>query len=307
MISSTSNRHIAELHALHAAKGRSEAGAFLIEGPHLLEVALAARVVPLLIVYDPDALQRTAAGRQTLGLIEDAQARGAEVYPATAAAIERASDTRTPQGVVAMVASEDVAADRVRARRRGRFRPLLLVLDAISDPGNMGTVLRSALAADVDEVLLAPGSADPLSPKVVRAGAGAHFYLPIRTGLDWARIGERIYGAPPAQQVLLAEAGAERAYDDVDMTARTALIIGNEAHGPSKEASRLATERVMIPMWNKIESLNAAVAASVILFEAARQRRHKEAGQPKRQTTESDEATTERVGGEGTQGAEVSD
>src|SRR5690349_6131581 len=121
MISSTSNRHIAEMHSLHAAKGRAEAGAFLIEGPHLLEVTLAAHVTPLRIVYDPATLQRTAAGRQALGMIEDAQSRGAEVFPASAAAIERASDTRTPQGVVAMVASEDVAADRVRARRRGRF------------------------------------------------------------------------------------------------------------------------------------------------------------------------------------------
>jgi len=158
----------------------------------------------------------------------------------------------------------------------------------VSDPGNMGTILRSALAADVDEVLLAPGSADPLSPKVVRAGAGAHFYLPIRAELDWAQISERLYGAPAAQQTLLAEADAQRAYDDVDMTVRTALIVGNEAHGPSTEATRLATERVMIPMWNKIESLNAAVAASVILFEAARQRRAKEAGQPKQNTTESE-------------------
>jgi TrmH family RNA methyltransferase len=288
MISSPSNRHIAQLHALHTSKGRTEAEAVLIEGPHLLEVALTAHVVPRLIVYDEDALQRTAAGRQTLGLVEDAQARGAEVYPASAAAIERASDTRTPQGVVAMVASQDVAADRVRARRRGRFRPLLLVLDAISDPGNMGTVLRSALAADVDEVLLAPGCVDPLAPKVMRAGAGAHFYLPIRADLTWQEIADRLYGAPPAQQVLLAEAGAHVAYDDVDMTARTALIVGNEAHGTSTEAGRLATERVMIPMWNKVESLNAAVAASVVLFEAARQRRAKEAEQSQKNTTESD-------------------
>src|SRR5215468_3163045 len=119
MISSTSNRHIAELHALHAAKGRAEAGAFIIEGPHLLEMVLAAHLVPLRVVYDPVALQRSATGRQALGLIEDVRARGAEVYAASAAAVERASDTRTPQGVVAMVASTDVAADRVRARRRG--------------------------------------------------------------------------------------------------------------------------------------------------------------------------------------------
>jgi TrmH family RNA methyltransferase len=151
-----------------------------------------------------------------------------------------------------------------------------VVLDAISDPGNMGTILRSALAADADEVLIAPGCSDPLAPKVVRAGAGAHFFLPVRTGLDWEAIGKWVHGAPSVRQILLAEAEGTRAYDSFDLTVRTALVICNEAHGASPEATRLSKLHVSIPMWNKVESLNAAVAASVILFEAARQRRVRE-------------------------------
>ncbi len=276
MITSPSNQHIAQLHSLHTPKGRAQEDAFLIEGPHLLDAALDAHLVPRLIVYDPEQLGRGARGRQLLGRIEAARAAGATALEAAPAALERASEARTPQGVVAAVATADVAPEKVRARRRGRFRPLLFVVDGVSDPGNLGTILRSALAADVDEMLLAPGSADPLGPKVVRAASGAHFHLPIRAGVSWEQITAAVYGTPPATQVLLADAEARRAYDAFDLTQRTALVVGNEAHGPSREARRLATEGVSIPMWNRVESLNAAIAASVILFEGARQRRAKE-------------------------------
>lgn len=273
VITSPSNQHIAALRALHSAKGRDEQQAFLIEGPHLLAAAFEARVLPRLVVFDSEVLGRTADGRKLLGQIGEAIMQGVPCFEATPQALERAADTRTPQGVVASLALENVAAERVRARRRGRARPLVVVLDALSDPGNEGTILRAALAADVDEVLLSQGCADPFSPKVVRAGAGAHFHMPLRADLSWEQIGERLRGAPPVRQVLLAEADARTPYDAVDLTQRTAIIIGNEAHGPSPEAAQLATTPVRIPMWNKVESLNAAVAASVILFEAGRQRR----------------------------------
>lgn len=291
MITSPSNQHIARLRSLHTAKGREQEGAFLLEGPHLLDAALDARIVPQLIVYEPNLLGRGAAGRRLLGRIEEARAAGVQAFEAAPAAIERASDTRTPQGVVAAVATADVSPERVRARRRGRMRPVLLVLDAISDPGNLGTILRTALAADVDEVLLAPGCADPAAPKVVRAGSGAHFHLPVRASQSWHDIAAVLAGAPEVHQTLIAEAGAHRAYDTFDLTERTALIIGNEAHGPSPEARGLATTALSIPMWNRVESLNAAIATSVILFEAARQRRAHDAGRAAHAATEPD--TTE--------------
>ncbi|HET9109756.1 MAG TPA: RNA methyltransferase [Ktedonobacterales bacterium] len=276
MITSPSNQHIALLRSLQTAKGREAEGLFLIEGPHLLVAALDANVTPRLVVYDPATLERTVDGRRLLERVADARAAGADVYEATTSAIERASDTRTPQGIVAAIALEDVAPDRTRARRRGRARPVLLALDALADPGNMGTILRSALAADADEALLSVGCADPFAPKVVRAGAGAHFHLPIRVGLSWAEIAQRLAGAPAVNDVLVAEASGQIAYDEVDLARRVAIIIGNEAHGISHEAAKLATRRVSIPMWNKVESLNAGIAASVILFEAARQRRARE-------------------------------
>jgi len=273
MITSASNQHIAFLHSLHAAKGRTTEQAFLIEGPHLLTAALDAHVRPRLIVYDPEGLGRNADGRRLLARIAEAEASGVEAFEATPVALARACDTQSPQGVVAAVSLADVAPDTVRARRRGRSRTMLLALDALADPGNLGTILRSALAADVDEVLLGPNCADPYAPKVVRAAAGVHFHLPVRPQLSWDEIAERFAGAPSTRQILVAEAHARTPYDACDLTERTGLIIGAEAHGVSPRAAHLATERISIPMWNKVESLNAAIAASVILFEGARQRR----------------------------------
>lgn len=272
-ITSPSNPRVAALRALHTAKGRAEAGAFLLEGPHLLAAALDAGLRPSLVLYDPEALGRTPAGRDLVGRVAALGVEGVEALEAAPAAIARAADTQAPQGIVAALPAGEVDPDRVRGRRRGRPRPVVLLLDALADPGNMGTLLRSALAADVDEVWLSEGCADPLAPKVVRSASGADFHLPVRAGLSWDEIAARVAGAPRVRQVLLAEATSAQPYDHFDLTQRTVLIVGNEAHGPSRQARALATARVSIPMWNHVESLNAAVAASVILFEAGRQRR----------------------------------
>lgn len=272
-LTSPSNKRIQWLHSLHNAKGRQEASAFLIEGPHLLDAALDARLRPLIIVYDPDALSKSPEGAHLMGRIGQAAASGIDIFTAPPPVIERASEARTPQGVVAAIAMADVQPEKVRARRKDRPRPIVLVLDALADPGNVGTLLRTALAADVDEVYLAEGCADSLAPKVLRAGSGAHFSLPVRPTLTWKSIQSRLRGAAHTGQIVLADSAARQAYDELDLTKRTALIVCNEAHGASAEAGRLATQRVRIPMWNKVESLNAAIAGSVILFEAARQHR----------------------------------
>ena len=121
--------------------------------------------------------------------------------------------------------------------------------------------------------MLSPGCADLLGPKVIRAGSGAHFHLPVETASRWEDVTRLLDGHGALEQVLLMDAAGHVAYDAADFSRRTTLIIGNEAHGASPQAARLATEHISIPMWNLVESLNAAIAASVVLFEAARQRR----------------------------------
>jgi TrmH family RNA methyltransferase len=274
-ITSASNAKVALLRALHSPKGRAEARAFLVEGPHVIGAALDAGLSPFLLLYDPETLARTGEGRALLKRIaqapEDDPAQ--EALQASQRIIAHASDTQTPQGIVGALSLDDVAPEKLRSKRRGRFRPLVLVLDALADPGNLGTILRSALAADVDEVLLTRNCVDPYNPKVVRAASGAHVHLPLLAQQSWEQIAQRLAGAPKMAQILVAEAGAAQPYDALDLTQRSALIIGNEAHGPSTEARRLATVRVSIPLWNGVESLNAAIAASILLFEATRQQR----------------------------------
>jgi TrmH family RNA methyltransferase len=159
-------------------------------------------------------------------------------------------------------------------RREVRQRPALLILDDLADPGNMGMILRTALAADVALVLLTPNCVDYFSPKVVRAAAGAHVALPVEVALAWSAIEERVMAhCENMARVLLAEAGSPHMYYEEDLRRPFALIIGNEAHGPSETAHRLATRTITIPLSNKVESLNAAMATGIVLYEAVRQAR----------------------------------
>lgn len=268
-ITSIHNPKVTALRALHTSKGRRAARAFLIEGAHLVTEAHAAHIRPDLVIYDPAALAASL-------LLDDISAwadEGVEVIAATEAILARVCEAQTPQGIAAVIAHEHVTADRLSGRRRGRFRPLVLILDDIADPGNVGTILRSALAADVDVALLTPNCVDAFAPKVLRAASGAHFHLPIRAEQSWANIEAYLAGAPRMQQVLVADAAGDTDYSALDLTQRTGLIIGNEARGPSAAARSRATRQVRIPMYNHVESLNAGIAASVILFEAVRQRR----------------------------------
>jgi len=143
------------------------------------------------------------------------------------------------------------------------------VLDGVRDPGNLGTILRAAEASGVVRTVALVDCADAYGPKVVRAAMGAHFHLTILADATWSEVERLVAGRP----VWLAEMRGGVAYDGVDWRRDSALIVGGEAAGASGEAERLATGVVSIPMAGRAESLNAAMAASIIVFEAARQRR----------------------------------
>ena len=186
--------------------------------------------------------------------------------------IESLGETQTSQGIVAVLSTDSFQPELVRARRSKASRPALLILDDLADPGNMGTILRTALAADVSEVLLTPECVDCFSPKVVRAASGAHIALPVEMDLPWDAITEKItIHCEEERRVYLAEARSPHLYFEQDLKRPFALIIGNEAHGPSQEARKLATLPIAIPLANGVESLNAAMAAGIVLFEAIRQ------------------------------------
>lgn len=255
VITSPQNERVRMVRALHRRRQRHRVRRFLAEGTRLIEDGLDAGVRPEIVFYTQE-LAETEVGHDLLVRLRDERVPIALVPPSLMAEM---ADTTTPQGILAVfpfVEWPDLPAFQ-----------FVLIADRVRDPGNLGTILRSALAAGVDQVWLAPGTVDAYSPKVVRAGMGTHFRLPILS-LSWAEIEERGRG----MQIVLADVRGDVAYTEVTWRWPVALIVGGEAEGASEEAFALAEQRVYIPMPGPAESLNVAVATGVILFEVARRR-----------------------------------
>ncbi len=254
MITSLTNEKVKLTRSLHRRRGRERERLFIVEGVRLCEEVLRAGITPALLFYTPEV----AAGERVTRLLEafaDVGKRGMAVSEEVMRAI---SDTQTPQGLLAVVPIWE------KPSKKG----LLLIVDRLRDPGNLGTILRSAWAAGVGQVVTTKGTVDIYSPKVVRGAMGAHFHISLAPDKEWKEIESLL----EERQVLLAHARGEVAYDEVDWSGPSALIIGGEAEGASEEAKRFVHRRVYIPMPGGAESLNAAVAASIILFETVRYR-----------------------------------
>ena len=255
-ISSLQNERVKQVRALQtAAKVRRAEDRIVLEGLRLLSDALQMGVQPDYVCCTADAIA-TDAGAGLLGRLHAAQIDCIEV---SSEVMAHMSDTQTPQGWLAVMNTPALPIPPAP--------DLLLILSSVADPGNLGTILRTAAAAGCDLVLLTPGCVDAFNPKTVRSGMGAHFRIPLRR-MTWPAIAES-YGHLPLR---VAEAGGSVVYSAVDWRLPGGLIIGGEARGADEDAFRLAVERVAIPMANAAESLNAAMAAAVILFEARRQR-----------------------------------
>jgi len=252
VITSPHNERVKQVRALVRRRVREREARFVVEGTRLVEEMVRAGAKPALVFYTPDWLASGPAQPLRFAL-EHAEA-GA--WPVSEAVMQACAETESPQGVLAVVPFHHLPS-----------RPgLILIVDRLRDPGNLGTILRSAQASGVGQVILSPETVDLHNPKVVRGAMGAHFWLPIAR-LDWDAIRERVSG----RAVWLADAQGQVAYHQVDWRAPSVLIIGGEAEGAGQEARSLAGGRVAIPMAAESESLNAAMAATVILFEAARQ------------------------------------
>ena len=250
VIRAAGNPTIAFVRSLQRRDRRVTERAFVVEGRLAVADALAAGAVPRLV------LVREGASAELILPPEIPYRRVA------AKLFDHVSDVVTPQGVLAVFPFPELSLPATE-------RPLYLVLDRIRDPGNLGTLLRTAAGAGVDAVFLTAESVDPFNPKVVRAGMGAHFRVPVRSLDDAARV--EIAARCPLR--VIAAGTGNLGYDEVDWRQGAALIIGAEAAGVGEEGQRLGTVTAAIPLAGGVESLNAAVAGAVILFEAARQRR----------------------------------
>jgi TrmH family RNA methyltransferase len=255
VITSSVNPTIAFVRSLGQREHRAAERAFVVEGVRATRDALETGATPRLVLVRADRSGEDAAAE--LALPDAAPVR--YVAPRL---FDRLSDVQTPQGVLAVFPLPQWSQDAEGV-------PLVLVLDRLRDPGNLGTLLRSAAGAGVTGVYLTSGSVDPWNPKVVRAGMGAHFRLPVRP-LDPQQSME-LQSRVPLR--VAAQADATRTYDSIDWTTPVALIVGGETEGVSPALRQWSTDVVAIPLQNGVESLNAAIAGSVMLFEAARQRR----------------------------------
>ena len=282
MLTSLTNERVKLVRALQAQrKMREKEGRFVIEGARLVEEALRANAKFDFVFYTADPDDRT---RGALGRLREIGATAIEVSPQV---MKACADTESPQGVLGVVFAPTPGPSPVAEQHRDRrgesaptpphpHTPLILICDHLSDPGNLGTLLRAAAAAGANAALLAPGCVDAFNPKVVRGGMGAHFRLQIES-LDWNQISDRtrdsrVRLADMESPIRNLPREAATRYDLANWTLPSALIIGSEADGPSDSARALAAETVFIPMPGGTESLNAAMAGVIILFEAVRQR-----------------------------------
>jgi TrmH family RNA methyltransferase len=237
-----------------SAAERRKTGMSVLDGVHLLGAFLDAGGKPEEVMVSEAGL----ADREIQRLL--ARAKGARVTELTDALFDSISTVETPTGVIAAVRTPHAHPPGVDAK-------LVLMLEDIQDPGNVGTLLRSAAAAGAEHVLLSPQCAFAWSPKVLRAAMGAHFSTNIVERADLADFLLRYKG----QSVALAGDGDKSLYA-LDLKKPTALVIGNEGAGLTRDILEAATIRARIPMPGRIESLNAATAGSIALFEAVRQR-----------------------------------
>lgn len=250
MITSIQNEKIKLAKMLQgAAKTRRKEGSMVLEGVRLVRDAL-------LTGHMPDFLLTTAAFHDEI-IATIARDKQLELLEVTEAVMTHTSDTQQPQGILGVFPLPQPNLPQRTSH--------LLILDSIRDPGNLGTILRTAAAAGVEAVLLSPTCADAFAPKVLRAGMGAHFRVPLAS-LSWDDIQQYCTGKP----VYIADGNGETRYDEANWSDEWALIIGSEAHGVGHDARSLATHRISIPMAAETESLNAAIAAAVILFEAVK-------------------------------------
>jgi TrmH family RNA methyltransferase len=252
IVRSRQNPIYKQLRSLLRRDRRHQERAFLVEGPRFIADAIAAGATPTLVALAEsfassadwlDAL--TVAPR----ILDD------DLFASV-------SDTVTSQGALAVFPFPELEPLAGQP-------PFMLVADGIQDPGNLGTLIRSAACAGVTQVVALPGTVDPWSPKVVRAAASAHFIVPVSI----MTFAELELSLPSSCLVVAADAVGSRPYDEVALAGPLAIIIGSEGRGLSAGTLALDPLLISIPLNAGLESLNAGVAGSIVLFEASRQRR----------------------------------
>ena len=262
MITSLHNKEIKETAALLARKKeRDRRGLFVVEGPKMFGEAPMERIERVYLAQSAAAQMYEKYGDRLSGL--SCETVSDEVFV-------RMSDTKTPQGILCLVRQQHYNIEEI-LRENKEKQMLFIILEDIQDPGNLGTIFRTAEAAGADGVIMSSWTADIYNPKTIRSTMGSVYRVPFFHVDQMEEAVRRLQKAGVA--VYAAHLGGTAAYDACDYQKSTAFLIGNEAKGLREETAACADARITIPMAGKVESLNEAVASSILLFEAARQRR----------------------------------
>ncbi len=262
MITSLHNKDIKAAAALSAKKKeRDRQGLFVVEGPKMFGEAPVERISRVYVAQSAAAQMYEQYGAKLSGL--PCETVSDEVFA-------KMSDTKTPQGILCLVRQQHYYIEEI-LRDSVKKQMLFIMLEDIQDPGNLGTIFRTAEAAGADGVIMNSSTVDIYNPKTIRSTMGSVYRVPFFYVESLSSIIIRL--REEGVSVYAAHLGGKDAYDDCSYQKSTAFLIGNEASGLREETAACADALIRIPMEGKVESLNAAVASSVLLFEASRQRR----------------------------------
>lgn len=260
-ISSNQNTIIKEINSLKKKKFREEKKLFFIEGLRFVDEALKENVEILRVLVS----EQFVSSKNSDTILGKVKKKNIDLFLVTDKIFNEISDTEAPQGILAVVRMKSHTIDEILTPDS-----FIIVLDSVQDPGNLGTIIRTADAANSSGILLSKGCVDAYNPKVLRSTMGSIFHIP---HVFSENIAEDLKGLKNRGiQVLAAHLEGKRFHFETDLKQSTAVIIGNEANGISEDIIRFADELVRIPMPGKAESLNASVAAGVLMFEVVRQR-----------------------------------
>lgn len=262
-INSPQNKWVKYIKSLQQRKYREKERSFLLEGIRLIEEALESDW-PLQLVAYSNRLQESSRGLKLLQVLE---ARRIPLLYLSNGLLEKTGDTQTTQGVLAVALEKEVGWEELW---QGSKNPVLVIIDGVQDPGNLGTIIRTADATGAQGILLTKGTADLYNPKTIRSTMGSIFHLPIIKIEDLKLCLEQL--KDKGIKTVVGDLTAEEYCFDQDYTGSVAICVGNEGVGPSAELKETAQELVKIPMFGQAESFNVAVAAGILLYEINRQR-----------------------------------
>ena len=264
LITSINNQRVKDVANLKQKKYRTESGLYFAEGLRAVREAVEYEEVTDLFF--------TAAEEEKLrDILINAKEKGIRLYQVDDKVMAKLSDTKAPQGMLAVIRIPEQSLQELRPGTASDNNAPVVILDRIQDPGNLGTIIRTADAVGALGVILLEGCVDAYSPKVVRASMGSLFHLPVvqdifpEEALTWCYR----HGYEPAATAMQGAANLYKA----DISKKMAFIFGNEANGVSEELQAAAETRLFIPMAGLAESMNVAMAAGIVLFEGLRQRK----------------------------------